>query len=278
MEKKILKLDSEAKIEIRPFELTDLKGGGFETFRTPTLDAKKPSSTSAARSRPHSELARKDQRFQVDPALRDLLSVDDETESEIDLRVERKLAAIQKAAEDEARDRGYEEGFKRGKAEAKATFEKESQERIDRLDSLLTAIESTKDDVYRANERFLVELTFRIASSVLQREIIIDPEYLTRMIRTIVEKVGVKEQLKLIANASQMEIIYGLLPELEKKHASLKNITVEQSSLLGSSDVVIETDWNRIDATLDSQLGSLHEVVLAILEEKQHEAKQVESA
>lgn len=270
MEKKILKLDAGANIEIRAFELTDLKGGGTETFRTPTLSAKKP--TPRATAPAGAELARKDRRFQVDPALRDLMSVDEETESEIDARVERKLSALREAAETEARERGYEEGFARGKSEAKATYETQSTERIEQLDQLVSAIEGTKSIVYDANERFLVELVFRVASSILQKELILDPEYLARVIRTIVEKVGVKEQLKLIANASQMELLYGLLPELEKKHASLKNITIEQSSQLGENDVVIETDWNRIDATLDSQLGSLHEVVLSILEEKQSQS------
>lgn len=273
MEKKIVKLDSEAKIEIRPFELTDLKGGGFETFRTPTLTGKKTSSSApSSRPRASADLARKDQRFQVDPALRDRMSMDEETESEIEIRIEQKVAELRKVAEVEAREQGYEEGFKRGKMEAKTTFEKDSQERLERLDTFLAAVEGTKNEIFQANERFLVELTFRIASSVLQRELILDPEYVARLIRTVVEKVGVKEQLKLIANASQVETLYALLPELEKKHASLKNITIEQSSLLGSADVVIETDWNRIDATLDSQLGSLHEVVLSILEEKQSES------
>lgn len=273
MEKKILKIDAGSKIEIQAFELTDLKGGGHETFRTPMLDGKMRHVTKAPA---HADLPRKDRRFQVDPALRDLMSVDEETETEIDARVERKLENLRVAAEKEARDRGYDEGFQRGKSEAKNTFGAESQERLKQLDELLASIESTKDEVYRVNERFLVELTFRIASTILQKEIVLDPEYLARVIRTIVEKVGVKDQLKLIANSAQMEVLYGLLPELEKKHASLKNITIEQSSLLGNSDVVIETDWNRIDATLDSQLGSLHEVVIAVLEEKQ--ASRAESA
>lgn len=275
MEKKILKLDQEAKIEIRAFELTDLKGGGVETFRTPTLEGKKRVSS---RPLPNVEVPRKDRRFQVDPALRDMLSVDEDAETEIDIRVEQKIAELRKAAEDEARDRGYEEGFNRGKSEAKSTLEKQSNERIGQLDALVAGLEGTKKEVYQANERFLLELVFRIASTVLQKEIVLDPEYLARTIRTIVEKVGVKEQLKLIANASNLETLYGLLPELEKKHSSLKNITVEASSQLGNSDVVIETDWNRIDATLDSQLGSLHEVVLALLDEKQAAENKAESA
>lgn len=275
MEKKILKLDQEAKIEIRAFELTDLKGGGVETFRTPTLEGKKRVSS---RPNPNIEIPRKDRRFQVDPALRDMLSVDKDTEIEIDIRVEKKISELRDAAEKEAREQGYEEGFKRGKDEAKTTYETQANERIEQLDALVASLEGTKQEVYQANERFLLELVFRIASIVLQKEIILDPEYLNRVIRTIVEKVGVKEQLKLIANASNLETLYGLLPELEKKHASLKNITVEASSQLGASDIVIETDWNRIDATLDSQLGSLHEVVIALLDEKQAADNKAESA
>ncbi len=271
MEKKVLTLDSDAKIEVKPFELTDFSGVTTCTFRTPTLDGKKRETT---RSQPQMELSRKDRRFQMDPALRDLMSVDEDTDAEIEIRVARRIEELKAQAESEAQKKGYEAGFIAGKEESNTTFSKESNERIVQLDRLIAGFESSKNDVFHANERFLLEVVFRIASSILQREILIDKEYLARVIRTVVEKVGVKEQLKLIANQSQMDLLYGLLPELEKKHSSLKNITIEQSSTLEKFDVVIETDWNRIDATLNTQLGSLHELVLTILEDKQNQTSE----
>lgn len=274
MDKKIFKLDQDAGMEVRAFEMTNLKPSGAETFRTPTLNAKKP----ARAAKPIAELPRKDKRFQVDPVLRDLVSTDEETSLQIETQVREKLESLRGAAEREGRDAGYEEGYARGKAEAKAGFESASADRIARVDALIAGFEGVKAEVFAANERFLVELVYRIAGSVLQKEILIDPEYITRVVRTVVEKIGVKDQLKLIANAAQVETLYGMLPELEKKHASLKNIAIEASSQLGNADVVIETDWNRVDATLDSQLGSLHEVVLAALDESQTAKAAVPSA
>ena len=265
MDKKIFKLDQDASMDVRAFEMTNLNPGASGTFRTPTLAAMKPTRP----SRPMAELDRKDRRFQVDPVLRDLVSTDEETDLQVEVRVRDKIAELRSAAESEGREAGYESGQARGKAEAKASYDLAFAAKLERLDALIAGIESAKSEVFQANERFLVELVFRIARSVLQKEVLIDPEYLTRVVRSVVEKVGVKEQLKLIASTAQIEALYGMLPELEKKHAGLKNISIESSSQLGDADVVIETDWNRIDATLDSQLGSLHEVVLAALDDSQ---------
>ncbi len=265
MDKKIFKLDSEVTQDVRPFEMTNLKPSSLDTFRTPTLSAKRPTRPST----PIADLGRKDRRFQVDPVLRDLVSADDETNREVEIRVREKLDATREAAEREGKESGYEEGHARGRAEAKASFETASAEKLERLDALIAGIEGVKAEIFQANERFLVELVYRIAGSVLQREIVIDREYMGRVVRSVVEKVGVKEQLKLIASTAQIETLYAILPELEKKHTGLKNVTVEASSQLGDADVVIETDWNRIDATLATQLGSLHEVVLAALDDSQ---------
>jgi flagellar assembly protein FliH len=263
MEKKIFKLDQSVTQDVRAFEMTNLKPSSSEIFRTPTLTAKGPSRT----TKPISELGRKDRRFQVDPVLRDMVSVDEDTNHEVEVRVRERLDALRDEAEREGKELGYEEGYARGKAEAKASFDSAAAEKLQRVDTLLAGFEGVKSEVYQANERFLVELVFRIAGSVLQKEIVIDPEYLTRVVRSVVEKVGVKEQLKLIASPGQVEALYEMLPELQAKHTGLKNITIESSSQLGDTDVVVETDWNRIDATFDTQLGSLHEVVLAALDD-----------
>lgn len=269
MDKKIFKLDQDATLDIRSFEMTNLNPSAPGTFRTPTLSAQKPSRPST----PIAELGRKDKRFQVDPVLRDLVSVDEETNLQVEVRVREQVDAIRQTAEREGREAGYEEGYERGRSEAKTSFEASASEKLDRLDAIVSGFEGVKAEVFAANERFLVELLFKIAGSVLQKEILLDPEYITRVVRSVVEKVGVKEQLKLIASAAQVETLYGMLPELEKKHAGLKNITIEASSQLGDADVVIETDWNRIDATFDSQLGSLHEVVLAALDDSRISAE-----
>lgn len=267
MEKKILKLEHGSQIEIRAFEMTHLQPGSLSTFRTPTLESKKKPVMPSTSGR---ELARKDLRFHVDPAVGDLLVAEvDLNEESIQMRVSQKVEELRASAEIRAKEEGFNEGLRRGEAEASEKFEAIAQEKVKRLDSLIQSYEGIKEEVFQVNERFLVELVLRMGSVILQKEIALDPEYLGRVIRSVVEKVGVKEQLRIIASSSQLDLVYGLLPELEKRHLSLKNISVEASSQLNESDVVIETDFNRIDATLDSQLGSLREVVLAALEKNQ---------
>jgi flagellar assembly protein FliH len=268
-DQRILRLDAGTKMEVQAFELPKLGEDAPTTFRTPTLGAGGALPKSKRSPIPPPTDDQKGRRFAVDPILRDLLSVDEETDTEIDRRVEAQVAELRTDAVAEGRDQGYQEGYARGKAEAQAEFQASGNERLERMDAFLSAMESLKAEIFRANERFLIDLVFRVAGNILQKEIEKDAEYVARVVRNVVEKVGVKDQLKLIANASQLEGLYALLPELEKKHSSLKNISIEPSTQLGDADIVIETDWNRIDATLESQLATLHETLVTGLEESQ---------
>jgi flagellar assembly protein FliH len=260
MEKKILSPESDAPIDVKPFEMAELtpsKG----VFRTPTLESKrlKPTLPPSPVGAGHKPV------FQVDEAVSDLIvdEVEDSREEEIESRVAERIASIREAAEREASERGYTEGLKKGETEARSELEGVIRDKGEVLDSAISSLESLKGDVYRANERFLLETVMRVSTIVLQKEIESDPEYVSRLIRSAVERVGTKEQLKVIVNASRLEAVYSMLPELEKRYSSLKNISIEASPQLNENDVVLETDWNRIDATLDSQIESLRDLILS---------------
>lgn len=265
-DKKIVKLDQDSKLEVRDFSPTNLQDRPAGVFRTPILGSR-PKGTLKAKV--DEDAPRKDRRFHVDPAMRDLLAVDEEANHEIEARVELRLRELRSQVEATAEAKGYADGFAKGESEAQESFSSQADVKLAKVDRLIAGFENAKMEVYLANERFLVELVHRITGAIIEKEIELDPEYLGRVVRSVVERVGVKEQLKLVANADQLEVLYSLLPELEKKHPGLKNISIESSSSLNAHDVVIETDFNRIDATLATQLGSLRDVVMAALEASQ---------
>ncbi len=249
-----MKLEEGTKTEVRAFEFNDLKRPGKLIYQTPTVKKSDDASDVAAQQ--------KDRRFQFDPLLKDLMSMDEQTETRIQTEVQRRLDVLKEIAEEEARDRGYKEGFTTGKNEAQTIYVEEAKEKLSQLDTLVDQFESSKDEIFKSQERFLNEAVHRIAENVLLRELQSDREFLTRTIHNIIEKIGAREQIKILVRSDILEQVYSILPELEKKYEKLNSIAIEPSDQLGAHDCVVETDWNRVDATLKSQMESFRQILM----------------
>ena len=59
----------------------------------------------------------------------------------------------------------------------------------------IDGVEGLKAEIYRANERFLIETVFRVARMVALKEISADKDYLSRLTHDLIERtVGVCQQ------------------------------------------------------------------------------------
>lgn len=250
-----MKLEEGTKTEVRAFEFNDLKRPGKLVYQTPSLKKAEDASQAAA--------VQKDRRFQYDPLLKDLMSMDEQTEARIQSEVQRRLDVLKEIAQEEAKDHGYKEGFAAGKNEANTIYTEEAREKLARLDALVDQFEASKDEIFKSQERFLNEAVLRIAENVILRELQSDKEFLARAIHDIIEKIGAREQIKIHVRSENLEQVYAILPELEKKYEKLNSIAIEPSEHLGAHDCVVETDWNRVDATLKSQLESFRQLLMS---------------
>jgi flagellar assembly protein FliH len=248
---KVKSLDPVNAYDIKPFELKNLKTTKLTSFKTPTL------------KNSVSEYV-KDNRFDYDPLIKDLLvqvSAEDAQMAQVMLQVEKKLLELKDKTLSESHAQGHAEGFKAGESEAKEKFEIEYKNKIASLNQLIEGFEKIKPEVMAAQEKFFLDAIFKITEQVIKREIQSDKEYLARTIHDVLEKVESREQLRILVSESQLQTIYSILPDLEKQYTGLKNISIDPSQNLGPFDVVLETDWNRVDATLDSQLESFKQLM-----------------
>jgi len=248
---KVKNLDEANTYEVKPFELRDLKKTKMASFKTPSLK----SSTS--------EYV-KDSRFDFDPLIKDLLvqvSGEDAQIAQMNLQIEKRISELKDEIFTKAKLEGHAEGFKAGEEEAKLKFETEYKIQLNNLTQMIDGFENVKPEVKAAQEKFLLEVVFKIVAQVVHRELQSDKEYLIRTIHDVLEKVESREQLRILVAESELKQIYSILPELEKQYSSLKNISIDPSQQLGPFDVVLETDWNRVDATLDSQLESFKQLM-----------------
>lgn len=260
--------------DARVVKVDGYQGSGVQDFRMPTLNkasqggktgvvkAKLDSLSSPVASSGDCAGSRKEARFNFHELVKAPLSIEEEERRVIEDRVRERVAVIEQDARNKASELGYQEGLKRGYEDAIANLRAESGHRMEQLESMLNELDQAKEEIFRANERFLMEMIFRIARMILLRELSTDQEYLLRLSRSLIERVGVRENITIRIHPDQKETIGMLRDGLEKAMGALKNLNVETSTRVRSGGCILETEWNAIDASIDNQLTGIYEALI----------------
>lgn len=255
---RIIKLDVPAAPKVERYSLETLQRPGHGDYE----ESKKKFGAMAATDPERESKGQKDRRFVLAPLVRGHLAVEEEERRAIEERVRVRVEALSDEARGEAAAVGYQDGLERGYQEAFKKFRAEAADRIAAFDQLLSESENAKREIFEANERFLMELIFRISRMVLLRELKTDEKFLLRLARELIERVGVKENLTVRINPEDATTAVMLKEELEKSFSTLSNLTVEASNQVKRGGCVVVTEWNAIDASIQEQLERVYSALL----------------
>lgn len=252
---RVVKLDQSDSHEVQAFVPSTIKEPGqgqYETIRSKygPLAATDP----ARQSR-----TQKDSRFAMNPLLREPLAVEEEERRVIEEKVRTRITAVSDDARKQASELGFQEGFKKGYEEAFKKFREEGHENMAKFEAVLETLENAKHDIFKANERYLIEMIFRVSKMVLMRELQTDKNYVTRLVQELVERVGARENIRIKLNSEDMKIAGQLKQDLETHVGLLKNVNIEASPQITVGGCVVETQWNAIDASFETQLKNIHD-------------------
>lgn len=204
----------------------------------------------------------RDSRFSINPLLRDPLSVEEEERRVIEEKVRSRVAAMADEARAKAAEEGFQQGQAKGYEDAFAQFKGEGAERLARFEAMVKQAESAKESIFKQNERFLIDLVFRVSRMILLRELATDRDYVVRLCRELIERVGVRENIRIRIHPDEASTIGMIREGLEKTFGSLKNLHIEISNQVQVGGCMLETEWNAIDASLENQLKAVSEALL----------------
>ena len=204
----------------------------------------------------------KDRRFSLDPLLRDPLSVGEEEQQVIAEKVRVQVEALSQTVNASAAEAGFQEGLKKGRLESFERFKEESRENLEKFEKMLAAAEAAKEDIFRANEQFLIELIFRVARSIILKELSTDADYVLRLVTELIAKVDLRESVTVRIHPSEGKTLESLKGGLETAFGSLKNLKIEYSDQVMRGGCQVETQWNVIDASIESQLQAVYGALL----------------
>lgn len=252
---RVFKLDGEESAPVQEFKFSPLRKEGEGDYR----HTRETYGALAATDPDRAAKTRKDARFAINPLLRDPLAIEDEERRVIEEKVRNRVKAIEDEARAKAAEIGYQDGLKRGHEEAYRRFQQDSAGRTAHLDRLLDSFENAKHELFRANERYLIELIFRVARTVLLRELTTDKDYVLRIASELIERVGARENIRIRLHPDDIASAQMLRDGLDKTFGTLKNLNIESSAQVVRGGCELETEWNVIDASVETQLKGIYE-------------------
>jgi len=154
----------------------------------------------------------------------------------------------------------YQKAFAAGQQSGLQMAEKKTEVVVKRFSRSLEEVASLRERLIKAAERDLVELSIEIAKKLVHREIQIDENIIATLVRVALERLAVKNGIKVTVNPLDADILTKELKDLVGEEGSIELKTDEE---LRRGDCLVESDYGTIDARISEQFKEIEEGLLA---------------
>lgn len=198
-------------------------------------------------------------RFSLHPASRKTLGIENEEQRRLEVKIVEEVEKRMKVLGEQARAEGFAQGKIDGEKQAREEFQSEAKPIYDRFIGILNEFENAKNDIFFANEQFLVQLVFQVARQVTLNEVKADPNYVKQLCALLVEKIGAKDHVKIKIGRDDFAQVEAIREYLKQQFVDLKNIQIDVSDDFVNGGCKVETDLARINASVDTQLNLINQ-------------------
>lgn len=164
-------------------------------------------------------------------------------------RAKEEAAAIKEAAAKE----GYQEGLQT------------AQEDLERVKESLSAFFNAKQEIYDNIAPDILEISLDIAKKIIKKESIENPDVILNNIKDIMKGLSKEEaKITLRVNPSQAAMLKNDVPEVEDSLGLEAKIIIVADETITEGGCLVTTTNGVIDATIESQLAIISEVLKEI--------------
>jgi flagellar assembly protein FliH len=156
-----------------------------------------------------------------------------------------------------AREQGFEAGYVEGMARAEAAV----VERLALAEQLVARTRDAREEALASCERDLVELSFQIAEKIVRQRVAADPATTVGVLEHALRKAFVRDGLTVLCHPDDLERLSASSELLQTKVGSLHGLSLIGDRRISRGGVVVRTDAGDIDATIESQLERLRDLL-----------------
>jgi flagellar assembly protein FliH len=195
--------------------------------------------------------------FQLSDLVANQAGIAEREKSDLDRRAENialeKVREIQEPAYKQAYDLGLEEGRKNAFEEAS----KEIQDRVEKLDQMLTAMSKIKTDLLQQNEGQLIKAVYHLASIIARFEINGHDDRILGVLKQAVEHAQSDESVNVKLSKEDFDFLQTIKDFTKREFEFLKKIKLSPMSEIQPGGCIVETNFGTIDATVEERIQNL---------------------
>lgn len=161
------------------------------------------------------------------------------------------------------KNKGYAEGYEIGIANASEIVNEQNSTKLKEIAEMIEKIENEKQSILEKYEEGLTQLSIEIAEKIIRHRIDSENGVVSKIIEDVIKGYRNIEWIKVyISNKDDLIAVQAdknLANELSKIS---KDVKIEISDKLEAGSVIVETSEGIVDASVDTQLKNLKEMVL----------------
>lgn len=214
----------------------------------------------------------RDSRFLLSEMVHSHLSVEAEEERRFNDRLAIEIEKIHKDIFTKAHEAGLEKGHTEGRKAAQELEKARLAALMEGLSSVIGSITQAKLKLSEDYEARLVALAFRMASIIVDHQIKEYPEVVIHSIRSILERIGQDEDIRIRLSEDDHSII-GQLQEDMKSLSHKGRISLDLDSSLKRGDCIVESSSGEIASYIDEKCAVLRAELVRIYPKIEIETK-----
>lgn len=161
---------------------------------------------------------------------------------------------IRQAAHTEGYEQGHKEGLAFGHREGLETGRADLQDRVERMDALLTTLDRPFERLDQQVENEIVSLVINMVRQLLRREVKLDHRQIVGVVREALGVLPVSARnIRVVLHPDDAELVRQAytLTEHDQQWQIVEDPVIQRGGCR------VHTDTSQVDATLDSRLNSL---------------------
>lgn len=195
--------------------------------------------------------------FHLDSRVAEQLGIEEKRRIEFEQRVQSEIERRWQKSSEKAQVEGFQSGLEKGKKQAYEAELPRIKEKLDRLESVLQECDKMREKIFLANEAFVMDLIAQVARMVALKEVELDKDYLHRVVVSLLNQLGTREDMKITVSDIDFATIEDLRLSVEKEFGKLANTAWEHSPRVPVGGVKIETRFGVVDASVQTQIENL---------------------
>ena len=157
----------------------------------------------------------------------------------------------------------WAEGFEAGKQAGFQAGLVEGRDTLERLSSLLEALERERAEWIRRWQEEMVQLCLAVAQRIVLREISLDPLARLKVVEAGLGKLKESQRVDVRVASSEFGALREALPGLCERLGAQGRVRVLEDAGLQPGDVVFETDTCEVDGRIRTALEAIEEALRA---------------